>query len=272
MNNMKEINLIAEIGWNHMGDMDLAKKMIDAANDSGAQFAKFQTWSVDNLKPGPWDEDGRLEIYKKAELTKDKHFELYNYCNEAGIQFLTSIFNVKDVDFVESLDNEIIKIPSHEAYNSELLSKSSEAFKKVIVSAGACSWEEVKNIVKIVPSEKLILLHCVSAYPANYEDLNFAKMIELKKLCKNVGYSGHHESIEDSILAISMGATYIEKHFTIDRDLPGRDNKFAILPPEFKILSNYRDHYLDMMKDRGLDLQEKEKDIFENYRGRWSKI
>ena len=97
-------------------------------------------------------------------------------------------------------------------------------------------------------------------------------MIELKKLCKNVGYSGHHESIEDSILAISMGATYIEKHFTIDRDLPGRDNKFAILPPEFKILSNYRDHYLDMMKDRGLDLQEKEKDIFENYRGRWSKI
>ena len=173
---MNSIKLIAEIGWNHMGDMNLAKKMVDAAMESGADFAKFQTWSVKNLKPGPWDSDGRLEIYQKAELTHDKHNELLEYCENVGINFLTSVFNIKDIEFVASLGNEIIKIPSHEAYNSELLSEAANSFNKVLVSAGACTWEEVINITKIVPKEKLILLHCVSAYPANFEDLNFPKI------------------------------------------------------------------------------------------------
>lgn len=268
---MNSIKLIAEIGWNHMGDMNLAKKMVDAAMESGADFAKFQTWSVKNLKPGPWDSDGRLEIYQKAELTHDKHNELLEYCENVGINFLTSVFNIKDIEFVASLGNEIIKIPSHEAYNSELLSEAANSFNKVLVSAGACTWEEVINITKIVPKEKLILLHCVSAYPANFEDLNFPKMVKLKSLTDVIGYSGHHQTIDDAILAISMGAKFIEKHFTIDNSLPGRDNEFAVLPSEFTKLNDFRNNYSNMMKDRGLDLQDKERDIFDNYRGRWSK-
>ena len=115
------IKIIAEIGWNHMGDMDLAKKMIVAAHKAGADFAKFQTWSVKNLKPGPWDIDGRLEIYKKAELTKEKHNLLKNYCDEIGIGFLTSVFNVNDVGWLSELNREIIKVPSHEIYNKEYI-------------------------------------------------------------------------------------------------------------------------------------------------------
>ena len=102
--------LIAEIGWNHMGNMKLAKKMILEAKKNGADFAKFQTWSVKNLKNGPWDSDGRKEIYQKAELTKEMHEELFEYCIKKKIKFLTSIFNFKDIYKVENLDLNIIKL------------------------------------------------------------------------------------------------------------------------------------------------------------------
>ena len=126
--------IIAEIGWNHMGDMDLAKKMIVAAKESGADYAKFQTWSVKHLKPGPWDKDGRLEIYKKAEITKDKHYLLKQYCDDEGISFLTSIFNVKDVDWLSELNGKIIKVPSHEVNNSKLIEELNNKFKSILVS------------------------------------------------------------------------------------------------------------------------------------------
>ena len=110
---MKKIKIIAEIGWNHMGDLSLAKKMTLAARDSGADYVKFQTWAVSNLKPGPWDDDGRLEIYKKAELTKEMHYELKEYASEINIGFFTSVFNVQDVKFLSELQPEIIKTVSY---------------------------------------------------------------------------------------------------------------------------------------------------------------
>ena len=105
-----KINLIAEIGWNHMGDMDLAEKMIISAKKSGADFCKFQTWSEKNLKPGPWDKDGRREIYIKAGLTEEKHHKLKKICNDQKINFLTSVFNLKDLPFVSKINSEIVKI------------------------------------------------------------------------------------------------------------------------------------------------------------------
>ena len=113
--------VIAEIGWNHMGDMVLAKEMISAASESGADYAKFQTWSVSNLKNGPWDKDGRLEIYKKAELSRDQHYELKEFCESLDILFLTSIFNIKDAQWLCELSDSAIKIPSHEIYNLDLI-------------------------------------------------------------------------------------------------------------------------------------------------------
>ena len=111
--------LIAEIGWNHMGDMKLAKEMILAAKESGCDFAKFQTWSVDRLKPGVWDTDGRREIYEKAELDLDKHIELKQYCDEVGIQFMSSVFSIEDAKLLKQVVTDYVKIPSFESRNRE---------------------------------------------------------------------------------------------------------------------------------------------------------
>lgn len=266
-----KINLIAEIGWNHMGDMDLAEKMIKSAKKSGADYCKFQTWSEKNLKTGPWDNDGRREIYIKAGLTEEKHHKLKHICDYHKINFLTSVFNINDLDFVSSINSEIIKIPSHEIHNLPLIEKAANLFDKVLVSTGAAKWSEVESVSKIKKSSKLILMHCVSAYPCNPENINFPRLEQIKKLSKDIGYSGHYSGIDDALTAITLGATYIEKHFTIDQNLPGRDNKFAILPENFFSISKFRNNYSKMILDKGLDLQECEKDIYNNYRGRWSK-
>jgi len=269
---MSKCELIAEIGWNHMGDMELAEKMISSAANSGAEYCKFQTWKVKNLKDGPWNTDGRLEIYNKAELSDEDHKKLVNLCKKHNVKFLTSLFNIKDLEFVSQLSNKAIKIPSHEVYNLELIKNSCENFEKIFISVGACKWNEFKNILNLdIDLKKVYFMHCVSSYPLSEENVNFPKLLEIKKAHHQIGYSGHLKGVEDAIAAISFGAMIVEKHFTVDNDLPGRDNKFALLPNEMKMISKYRDIFSKMSISKGLDIQECEMDIYNNYRGRWSK-
>ncbi len=269
---MGKCELIAEIGWNHMGDMQLAEKMISEAAKSGADYCKFQTWKVKNLKDGPWNEDGRLEIYKKAELSDQNHKSLFDLCKKYKVHFLTSVFNPSDLNLISKISNEAIKIPSHEIYNKDLIEKTCSMFKKIFISVGACKWEEFENILKLnIDFKKIYFMHCVSSYPLSHENVNLPKLLEIKKKIKQFGYSGHSKGIEDAIAAISLGASVVEKHFTVDNDLPGRDNKFALLPNEMKQISDYRDVFSKMAIDKGLDIQECEIDIYKNYRGRWSK-
>ena len=269
---MDRCELVAEIGWNHMGDMSLAEKMISEASKSGAEYCKFQTWKVKNLKDGPWNTDGRLEIYNKAELSDQNHSTLVDLCKKNNVNFLTSVFNVKDIEFVSKLSNEAIKIPSHEVYNLDLIKEACRKFKKIFISVGACKWEEFNNILNLdIDLNKVYFMHCVSSYPLNDENVNFPKLLEIKKKHSQIGYSGHLKGVNDAIAAISFGAMIVEKHFTTDNDLPGRDNKFALLPGDMKIIANYRDIFSKMNIDKGLDVQECEMDIYKNYRGRWSK-
>ena len=265
------MKIIAEIGWNHMGDMSLAKKMIDSASENGADICKFQTWSEKNLKSGLWDKDGRREIYKKAQLSHDQHLELKEYCAKKKVKFLTTIFNKNNLSFLSKINPEMIKIGSPEVYNLDLIKNCLLKFDKVIISTGAAKWKEIINITEIENNNNMVLLHCVSAYPCNAENVNIPRMEKLKKYSGEIGYSGHFQGIDDAIIAICNGAKYVEKHFTIDRNLPGRDNKFAISPSELNKLSEFRNNFLKMTIDRGLDLQECELDIFNNIRGRWSK-
>ena len=264
------MKIIAEVGWNHLGDINVAKEMIDAAADSGADYCKFQTWSVKNLRNGPWDSDGRREIYNKAELTYENHNELKDYCNKKKIKFLTSIFNIKDIEFLKKLLPEIIKIGSPEINNLELIKECLENFERVILSTGAAKWEEILTLKKLPNLKKLVLMHCVSSYPCDLENINMPRMKELKQIVKDVGYSGHYSGIDDALLAISNGAQYIEKHFTIDRNLPGKDNKLSILPEELKIIVDFKDNVEKMQKFKGLEIQECEKDTLLT-RGRWNK-
>tara|TARA_Y100000590_G_scaffold446053_1_gene579226 strand:- start:3902 stop:4723 length:822 start_codon:yes stop_codon:yes gene_type:complete len=263
--------IIAEIGWNHMGNMNLAKKMVIAAKKSGADFAKFQTWSVKTLKPGPWDNDGRTKIYKNAELDYEKHKILIKFCKKNKINFLTSIFNHHDVKWLKKLNLKIIKIPSPEINNIELLKAVNGIFKHVIVSTGAATWTEIKKVKKIITKSKITFLHCVSSYPARAENINLPRINKLRQIHKNIGYSGHLPGVSDAIASLSYGVEYIEKHFTTDNKLPGRDNKFALLPHELKYLVDYKNQLSQMNLYKGKNFQKVELDMRKFYRGRWSK-
>lgn len=267
---MKKINLIAEIGWNHMGNIKLAEKMIVAAKKSGADFAKFQTWRVKNLKPGPWDSDGRRRIYEKAELTKDDYLKLKKICKKNKIKFLTSLFNHEDYELIESLNLKEIKIPSPENRNKLLLKFCAKKFDSIFLSTGAATITEIKNSLNILKRKKVNVMHCVSAYPCVSSLVNLQRINDLKRISKNVGLSDHSQGILSAILCLPMGVTLIEKHFTIDNKLPGRDNKFAILPKDMKKLSQSINEFNEMFKKHKSGFINQEKEIRKVYSGRWA--
>jgi N,N'-diacetyllegionaminate synthase len=236
---MSKTKIISEIGWNHMGDMNLAKEMIHASKENGADFVKFQTWSVDRLKPGPWDEDGRLEIYKKAELTKDQHIELYEYSNTVDIEFFSSVFSVDDAELLSEIQTKYVKIASFESRNPTLLSYCDSRFDKIFVSTGTSSVSEIEEHMNYLPTSDIVLLHCISSYPLEPKNTNLPRIDMLRDVEENVGYSDHTFGIEGAKISLEYNPCVIEKHFTIDQSLPGRDNKFAILPHQLKELSDY---------------------------------
>tara|TARA_R110000851_G_scaffold101851_8_gene218154 strand:+ start:350 stop:1171 length:822 start_codon:yes stop_codon:yes gene_type:complete len=271
------IKIIAEIGWNHGGDMNLAKQMAKAAHESGATYAKYQTWSVDRLKPGVWDKDGRRQIYETAELTRENHIELIEYCNEIGIKFLSSVFSIKDAELLAELGSKEVKIPSFESRNHELIKYCNDTFDVVFMSTGTSTMSEVQESVMLLNNARLYLMHCVSSYPCNPSIANIQRMVRMQNInplasecVYGVGYSDHIQGVESAKVAIGFGAQVIEKHFTTDNDLPGRDNKFAILPRELKDLSDYINLREEMLIDLGPDYQECESDSRENYTGRFN--
>lgn len=269
MSEEKKTQVIAEIGWNHMGDMELAKKMILEARDAGAAFAKFQTWSVKRLKPGPWDDDGRTDIYKKAELTEDKHKELIDYCNSVGIEFMTSVFSVDDAKLAAELGLKSIKIPSAESRNTRLIEFCFEIFDKIFMSVGTSTMNEVESLIESVDRKKLVLFHCVSFYPCPINSSNLPRINLLKTFVDEVGYSDHTGGVECSKMSLEYGISYLEKHFTVDHNLPGRDNKFAILPEELKELCQYIDDREGARKHLSDDYLEVEQDTRDHYAGRF---
>ena len=269
---MKKIELIAEIGWNHMGNIKIAEKMIKEASKSGADYAKFQTWRVKNLKKGPWDLDGRREIYKKAELKNEDYFKLIKICKKYKIKFLTSIFNHQDYDLISKLNLKVIKIPSPENRNKELLKFCSKKFDKIFLSTGAATINEISKSYKLIKNKETYLMHCVSMYPCPDRLVNLTRINKIKKINKKIkiGLSDHSPDILSAQLSLPFGINIIEKHFTIDNKLPGRDNKFAILPKELKILKESIIRYKNMNKVQN-NFSAQEKEIRKVYTGRWIK-
>jgi len=265
------IEIIAEIGWNFMGDMELASKMIKESSDSGATTAKFQYWNPSKLKPGAWDHDGRREIYLKAALNDEKILFLLNECKRNNINFLISAFNVEDAKYLLNLGIKDIKVPSHESGNFDLHKFCAKNFKKIYASLGAASVSEVTHACSIYNESNCdwVAMHCVSSYPLNVDRANLRRISWLNTKSKFVGYSDHTECITTPAFAILMGASVIEKHFTLDKNLPGRDNKFALTPEQFALMVSNIELAASALIDRGLDYQDIESDTFSNYRGRW---
>lgn len=233
--------IIAEIGWNHVGNMILAKEMISAAIESGADIIKFQTWSVKRLKPGAWDDDGRRQIYEKAELTKERHIDLINYTHNKGAEFLSTAFSITDAKLLKDLGIKEVKISSFDSRNKKLINYCNDNFDYIYISTGTSNLDELVESTIDVPDNKITLLHCVSSYPCKPEWANLKRIDLLRDIKSSVGYSDHTFGVEITKMALEYDVDVLEKHFTIDHNLPGRDNKFAILPEELKDLRTYID-------------------------------
>lgn len=244
--------IIAEAGVNHNGEIRLAKQLVDIASDAGADYVKFQTFTADtlvskNAKKASYQiqndksaDDSQYNMLKKLELTYDMHLELISYCKKKNIKFLSAPFDLQSIDLLNKLGLDLFKIPSGEIINLPYLRKIGSLGKKVILSTGMCIMQEIKDAVKVLLEcgtiqDNIIVLHCNTEYPAPYQDVNLNAMNAIAKtLGVRVGYSDHTLGIEVPIAAVAMGACCIEKHFTLDRKLPGPDHKASLEPNELK--------------------------------------
>lgn len=242
-----KVFIIAEAGVNHNGDINIAKKLVDVAISAGADAVKFQTFKADRLasrqapKAAYQNEttdagETQHEMLRKLELTENMHIELLKYCREKNILFLSTPFDIESVKMLVELGIEIIKIPSGEITNLPYLREVAKQKKKVILSTGMSNMQEVKEAVQILRqngTETITVLHCNTQYPTPMEDVNLKAMISMKnELELPVGYSDHTQGIEVPIAAVAMGATVIEKHFTLDRTMEGPDHKASLEPNE----------------------------------------
>ena len=241
--------IIGEAGVNHNGDVNLAKKLIDAAKEAGADAIKFQTFKAEELvtrgavkaqyqKETTSSQESQYDMIKKLELTGRDFEGLFDYAQKKGIVFLSSPFDKTSVDLLDELGVPAFKIPSGEITNFPLLKHIARKRKPIILSTGMSTLGEVEEALEVIRkegAEEIILLHCVSSYPANIEDMNLKAIETLKYAFKlPVGLSDHSIGITIPIAAVALGACVIEKHFTLNKDLPGPDHRASLEPDELK--------------------------------------
>ena len=240
---LKKITIIAEAGVNHNGNINYAKKLVLMAKKAGADYVKFQTFKTDDLvkKNAPlanYQKNKKLksqyELLKKLELSESQHKVIINFCKKNKIKFLSTPFDIESCKLLKKLGLKIIKISSGEINNLPLLIEISNFAKKVILSTGMSNLSEIKNAIKILTRKHLknkdiTVLHCTTSYPARYEDVNILAINYLKKKLKNsIGYSDHTLGNEAAIAAVTLGASVIEKHITVNKSLTGPDHRASM--------------------------------------------
>ncbi len=245
--------IIAEAGVNHNGSIKIAKKLIDKAVDSGVDAVKFQTFKAENLvtraaekadyqKRITDETESQFDMIKKLELNEDAHKELLIYCQEQGIIFLSSPFDYESINLLCKLGIQIFKIPSGEITNLPYLKHIGQLDKRVILSSGMSTLQEVNKALNILitsgtKKENITVLHTNTMYPTPMEDVNLNAMLTIQKeLGIAVGYSDHTLGIEVDIAAVALGAKIIEKHFTLDKTMQGPDHKASLEPSELKAM------------------------------------
>lgn len=243
--------VIAEAGVNHNGDIKIAKSLVDVAVDAKADIVKFQTFSAErqvtkNASKAAYQrettasDETQYSMLKKLELNVEMHVELISYCKSRNIEFLSTGFDIQSVDLLQNLGQRLFKIPSGEITNYSYLKHIGELRKPVILSTGMSDLHEIKSALDIfektgVPKNFITILHCTTSYPAPMIDVNLKAMQTIhKEFDVAVGYSDHTLGIEIPIAAVALGASIIEKHFTLDRNLYGPDHKSSLEPKELK--------------------------------------
>ena len=252
------ILVIAEAGVNHNGNLTTAKEMISIAAKSGADYVKFQTFKAERLattesKVAHYQRkteslhDSQISLLKNLELSESAHFELEKSCKELDIKFLSTAFDVESANFLLRMGQKIFKIPSGEITNLPYLRHIASFNKEIILSTGASNLKEIEEaLVQLTNAgtrlEKITVLHCTSAYPARISEVNLTAMVNIsREFSVKVGYSDHTTGIEVAIAAAALGATVIEKHFTLNKNMKGPDHKASLEPFELhKMVSSIR--------------------------------
>ena len=246
--NFKKCFIIAEAGVNHNGSLDLAKKLVDAAKNAGADAVKFQTFKSENLvtktakaadyqKANTGKNETQMEMLKKLELKENEFEELKKYCDSQKVIFLSSPHTEDAIKFLKPLVK-IYKIGSGDLTNLPFLSIIAKNKKPIILSTGMSDLQEVSNAINVIKkagNQNIYLLHCTTSYPCKFEDVNIKAMITLKnKFNLPVGYSDHTPGTEVAVAAVALGAKIIEKHITLDDNMSGPDHSASLNPEEFK--------------------------------------
>ncbi len=246
--------IIAEIGSNHNGDMQLARKFIDSAKSCGCDAVKFQSWTPYSLiareeydrnqkyNDSPKKHFGSLrEMVEKYYLRRDQHLELKKYCDDTGIIFISTPFSIEEVDFLEELGVPFYKIASMDINHLLLLEHVARKNKPIILSTGMASIAEIENAIKTIEAagnRQIILLHCIALYPPAYEDINLNNMTMLRQTFGYpVGFSDHSVGVSIPLASVALGSCVIEKHFTLEKDTPGWDHEVSANPEEMRIIA-----------------------------------
>ena len=251
---MSKTLIIAEAGVNHNGSIELTKKLVEKAKEAGVDYIKFQTFKASKLvtkaaKQAEYQQknigkegDSQYQMLKKLELSPEEHEVLIDYCRQLGIKFFSTAFDFDSIEYLHSLNLGLWKIPSGEVTNYPFLKRIAAYNEPTILSTGMCDMEDVRAAVNALyknglSKENLILLHCNTEYPTPFEDVNLKAMDALRQeFGVEVGYSDHTKGIEVPIAAVALGATVIEKHFTLDRNMEGPDHKASLEPDELKAM------------------------------------
>jgi N,N'-diacetyllegionaminate synthase len=249
---MNKVIIIGEAGVNHNGDMNLAKKLIDVAVEAGVDYVKFQTFKSENLvstnaKKADYQientknhDESQLQMLRKLELSHAQHEDLISYCNKKNISFFSTAFDLDSLNYLKELGLKLVKIPSGEITNLPYLRRAASLFKEVILSSGMSTMEEISEALEIflqagISKDNITILHCNTEYPTPMKDVNLMAMLTIqKRFGVKIGYSDHTLGIEVPIAAVALGGKMIEKHFTLDRSLPGPDQLASIEPGELK--------------------------------------
>ena len=243
---MMRVYVIAEAGVNHNGSFELACKLVDAAKEADVDCIKFQTFKSEKLvshnaqkadyQKNTTGEGSQVDMLKKLELSYDEFIALKAYCDKVGICFLSAPFDFDSIEFLNSIDMPFWKIPSGEVTNYPYLCALAKTRKPVVMSTGMCDLDEIRAALKVLTDNgvrEIKLLHCNTEYPTPFEDVNLKAMQTIRdEFGYEVGYSDHTKGIEIPIAAVALGATVIEKHFTLDRNMEGPDHKASLEPGE----------------------------------------
>lgn len=250
MSTMQKTLVIAEAGVNHNGDLQLAKKLVDAATEAGADVIKFQTFKASQLvtehaeqavyqQKALGNSEGQLAMLKRLELQPEQHAELIDYCQQQNIEFLSTAFDMSSIELLAPLKLKRWKIPSGEITNLPYLRKIGNRAQPVILSTGMANLGEIEAALTVLERggtsrSQITVLHCTTEYPAPVEEVNLLAMNTIAQAFGvAVGYSDHTDGIHVPIAAVAMGATVIEKHLTLDRSMPGPDHKASLEPDQF---------------------------------------